>query len=215
MKKTMTAALIFAVGLALMGCGNSSETTLSAPTVEAAGGESTALPTGATDGPTAEAAKTTAAPSKSTRGNLIKGVGIAAGMADADTGEQTTSFVITAIEVDPKCARANAEPAENGHFVVLTVEAQTTPALAEIPYPVFSLGVGSWKAIAANGTTQNQYTSTGASFSCVDSAEQFPASMGPDEKATGKIVLDVVSPSGILIFSPEPGLGWEWEYPAK
>lgn len=206
MKKTTTAAIALSIGLALAGCSTTAPAP-EAPSVAPAGGAST-------QATTTPAAVATTGPAKSSRGNLVKGVGVGAGITNAE-GEVTATFVVTAIEVDPVCTGAYTQPSENGHIVVLTVEAATTPELAKSTNPTFALAGMSWKAIAENGTTQNQDTSTYAAFSCLDDADQFPSGMGPDEKATGKIAFDVVSPAGILVYSPTPTLGWEWAYPAK
>lgn len=203
MKKTMTVAATLAAGLLLSSCGSSTATGPLAPSVAPAAAE-----TAATNN-----VPTPTAPSRSDRGNLIKDVGVAA--SSSIDGEEIVSFVVSSIEVDPVCSGALAEPAQNGHFVVMSLEAQTTAALAKDVNPQFSFSSGNWKVIAENGTTQNQFASSQASFSCLDDAERFPISMGPAEKATGKIVLDVVSPSGTLVLHSGSGAGWEWSYAAK
>lgn len=93
---------------------------------------------------------------------------------------------------------------------------ETMPELAESVNPQFGLAGYAWKAIAENGTTFNGNVFTGAAYVCLDDAERFPSALGPGEKATGKIILDVPTPKGVLVhqqgFMPT---GWEWAYPAK
>lgn len=93
---------------------------------------------------------------------------------------------------------------------------QTDAALAESVNPQFGLAGYAWKAIAANGTTFNGDLMSFESIMCLPEAENFPSALGPGEKATGKIILDVPTPTGVLVhkqgFMPT---GWEWQYPAK
>lgn len=207
-KLLATAGLITA--LALTGC--STPTSVSAPSVAPAGPTSGTSATGASAAATTAAA---AAPVKSSRGNIIKTIGAGAGMTNA-SGETIASFVVTAIDMNPTCTGLGASPAANGHLVVLTVEAETKPELAKEAFPTFSLAGMGWKAIAENGTTQNQDTFTAPAFMCLPDAERFPSGMGPGEKATGKIVLDVVSPTGTLVYKALGApAGWEWAYPGK
>jgi len=93
---------------------------------------------------------------------------------------------------------------------------ETTPDLAQSVNPQFGLAGYGWKAVADNGTTFNGDLGSFPAFMCFGDAERFPSALGPGEKATGKIVLDVPTATGVLIhkqgFMP---IGWEWEYPAK
>ena len=42
-----------------------------------------------------------------------------------------------------------------------------------------------------------------------------PSTIGPGERATGKVILDVPSTEGILVYNEamDSSLGWEWEIP--
>ncbi|MET3203942.1 UNVERIFIED_ORG: hypothetical protein ABIB21_000718 [Arthrobacter sp. UYEF13] len=124
--------------------------------------------------------------------------------------------MINSIQVDLPCTNKYAQPSKNGHFVALNVSMETDPALAESVNPQFGLAGYAWKAIASNGTTFNGDIMTASSFMCLNDEEKFPSALGPGEKATGTIVLDVPTPTGVLVhkqgFMPA---GWEWEYPAK
>lgn len=203
MKKTLFVLPFTA--LLLAGCGGSPQSTPPAPTVEPATSNQTASASPAT--PAASGAK-------SSRGNLVKKVG--EGIPVMDKDKAVASFVINSIEVDPQCTDTSASPAENGNFVVLDVSMETAPELAESVYPEFGLAGQAWKAIADNGTTFNGSLSSFSALMCFPDTERFPSTLGPGEKATGKIVLDVPTPTGVLVhkqgFMPA---GWEWEYPAK
>lgn len=200
-KKIATAVSL--CSLLLTGCGAVGQATPdSTPTVAAAGpasASSTPTPTPTVDGP------------KSIRGNLIKAVGQAAGVTY--NGKTVATFVAKSIEVATACPSQYAPKPKNGQIVIVTFDAQTTPDLASTPMKQWGLNIFGWKAIAGNGTTVNGSV---VSFGCLDSTQQLPSSMGPGEKATGKIAFDVPPGNGTLIYTePAADIGWEWAYPAK
>ncbi|MCC9206498.1 hypothetical protein [Arthrobacter sp. zg-Y769] len=205
MKKNIliTAAVITTV-IATSGCGNSpDEPKLTGAPVDPA--------TASSSSPAAATA--TPAP-RSPRGNLIKKVGEPAlVLIEEGSKDWALNFTVTDIQVDPGCTSPQAVPAENGHFVVVSLEAATVaePEFSEV---LGGVHFGGWKAIASNGTTVNNVMST-ASFSCLGSAERIPSSMGAAEKVAGKVVLDVPDVSGTLVHTQGGGTGWEWEYDAK
>lgn len=148
------------------------------------------------------------------RGNIVKVPGEGASVTDKD--KTVASFVVNSIKVDPKCTNTSAMPSKNGYFVALDVSMETSPALAESVNPQFGLAGYAWKAIAENGTTFNGDLMSFPAVMCLTDAERFHSALGPGEKATGKIILDVPTPTGVLVhkqgFMPT---GWEWAYPAK
>lgn len=199
------AATAAVIPLLIVGCGSAATSSPSAPTVAPA----------TTEQPSVDATPGAGeAGAKSSRGNLIKKVG--EGASVTDKGKTVATFVVNSIQVDPKCTNQYATPSENGHFIALNVSMETDPALAESVNPQFGLAGYAWKVVADNGTTFNGQVMSGPSFSCLNDKESFPSALGPGEKATGTIILDVPTPTGVLIhqqgFMP---LGWEWEYPAK
>ncbi|MGM9472464.1 hypothetical protein ACS5PJ_10710 [Pseudarthrobacter sp. YS3] len=92
---------------------------------------------------------------------------------------------------------------------------ETTSALAEHVNKQFLFAIHGWKVIAENGTTANGKFDSFEAFAYFPDAEKLPSSIGPAEKASGKIVLDVPTSAGILINDPDGAGGWEWDYPAK
>lgn len=138
-------------------------------------------------------------PAKSSRGNFIAKVGGTASFSDGLIDKETAKVTVTKI-AKGTCTEPYAQPAENGNFLFLSVNIQTTPALSEASYPKFDLNAGNFKFIAKNGTTFNGMLSTGPSFGCLAQDKTLPmAGLGPDEKVTGVIVLDVPQPSGTLV----------------
>ncbi|WP_460992343.1 hypothetical protein [Sinomonas soli] len=148
---------------------------------------------------------------KSSRGNLIKAVGQPASVTY--NGKTVATFVAKSIDLAKACPGQYAPTPKNGQIVIVTFDAQTTSDLASTPMKTWDLNIFGWKAIAGNGTTVNGSV---VSFGCLDSAQQLPSSMGPGEKATGKIAFDVPPGNGTLVYTqPGADIGWEWDYPAK
>jgi hypothetical protein len=204
--KAKTLGAIALLPILLAGCGGAASPSPTAPTVApAASGQAEAA---------SPAASARAASEKSSRGNIVKTIGEGASVTDKE--KTVASFVINSIKVDPACTNSDAMPAKNGHFVVLDVSMETMPELAQSVNPQFGLAGYGWKAIADNGTTFNGDVASFESYMCLAEAERFPSALGPAEKATGKIVFDVPTPSGVLVHKQAfMAAGWEWAYPAK
>lgn len=156
---------------------------------------------------------------RSKRGNLVKEVGEPALIVfPGQESEPIVNFVVKDIMVDPACPRDIAQPPEIGHFVVLEIEAETGAQ------PIFEEAFGGqkyqfnpnwWKFVDAKGTTANSTTSQ-ATYACLEEAEYLPMEIGSMERVTGKLVLDIPTTEGTLIFDdPLSGATWEWEVPAK
>lgn len=194
-------ALVATVGLALAGCSSTEASSPAAPTV-APVAESTPTPTA-----TAAEAK------KSSRGNLIKTLGQGAGTFDMETKKQLATFVVKSIK-PVKCTEPYATAPENGHLFAVDLSIVTTPELADQPFPKFFLTSNDFKFIdPATGTTYNGNLATGASYSCLPSTELIPSGgLGPDEKVTGKIIIDLPATKGILVVQNSGGLAGGWEY---
>lgn len=202
-KSLSTLALIATLGITLSACGGSPSATATSPSVEPIA-DSTATATA----PAAPEAK------KSPRGNLIKALGQPAGQSDSITKKQTVNFIINSITVDPPCTGPYPQPSEKGHFVVLDASIETLPELAEAGYPKFDLSPHGFQFVGANGTTYNGNLTSGASYGCLPEGEVLPINgVGPAEKVTGKIVLDVPEATGTLVFKSMGELsGWEWNF---
>jgi len=202
-KSLATLALIATLGLTAC---SSNNPTASTPDVTPVGGNAaSAAPSSA---PASEG------PAKSARGNIIKTVGQPAGMFDLKTKEPTVNFTITKITVDPPCTGSYPQPATNGHFVVVDVVAETTEALGKQTWPKFDISAHNFKFVSANGTTYNGSLSSGPSYGCLADSEAFPMTgMGPAEKVSGRIALDIPETTGVLVYKDQLNqLGWEWNF---
>lgn len=68
-----------------------------------------------------------------------------------------------------------------------------------------------WTYISPEGTTFNGSLSIGASYTCVKESKILPDSIGPVQKVTGWVVLDVPKAEGTLVCDPYQSGCWEWE----
>ena len=156
---------------------------------------------------------------RSERGNIVKRVGQPAGVSDPDDPDDVlVNFTVKDIRMDAPCSGSFPDKPENGHFVTVDIAAETGSAATfkKLDYiGDFTFSSGLWKFITPQGTTVNSIA-TGPSFTCLDEKEQLPVTLGPAEKATGKIVLDVPTTEGTLIFSDLLAEeGWEWKVPGN
>ncbi|WP_270256122.1 hypothetical protein [Kocuria marina] len=132
--------------------------------------------------------------------------------------DPVVTFVVKNIQIDPTCTGQFPQPPEIGHFVVLDIEAKTgSPGHFEEAFmgEDYQFNPNWWKFVDAKGTTANDVVSTPA-YSCLPEAEALPMMIGAAERVTGKIVLDIPSTKGALIFDdPLSGNAWEWALPAR
>ena len=161
----------------------------------------------------------TATVDKSPRGNFIKEVGKSAGITNKDT-ERIVNFTVNSITPDAPCTGPYAQPVVNGHVVVLDVSIETFPALADPNggYSEFDMNAGMFKFVGTNGTTFNGDLNTQGAYMCLADEESISHNgrgIGPAEKVTGKIALDVPESHGTLIFKSHltsGSTGWEWTF---
>ncbi|MEE1619787.1 hypothetical protein ACQ7DA_00100 [Zafaria sp. J156] len=134
-------------------------------------------------------------------------------MANAE-GESIVDFVVKDVDLALKCTEQFAEKAENGRLIGLHLDVETHKALGgeDQWIKTFDASAHTWTFVSAAGTTFNGSLATMPSFFCLADAETLPFDIGPAQKASGVVVLDVPEAEGTLIFEPYgDGLGWEWE----
>lgn len=138
-------------------------------------------------------------------------------MTDKD-GKPTVNFAVNSITPDAPCTGPYPQTAENGHFVVLDVSIETTPELASDGkgYDTFDMNGHMFKFVGANGTTFNGDLGTIGAYSCLPDEQEIASSgVGPGEKVTGKLALDLPATTGVLIFKSyltSGSAGWEWSF---
>lgn len=199
--KSLVALALMGSALSLSACGGSNGAASgTAPTAEAVEKQ-------------VEAPKPTG-PAKSSRGNYVMSAGSKAFATQTDqlTDKETAKFSVASIKKGV-CTGEYVQPPTNGNIVFVKVTVQTLPALAESSFPTFSISAHDFKFIAKNGTTFNGSLSTVGTYGCLPDAETFPsAGIGPDQKASGIIVIDVPQPSGTLLVKSNFGTGYEYTF---
>ncbi|MDP9905622.1 hypothetical protein [Arthrobacter bambusae] len=125
-------------------------------------------------------------------------------------GDAAVKFKVTSIQVGAPCHFPY--DTKNGQIVVVSLDIETTATLAKVQTKTWWT-MQEWKAIDANGMTMNGNPVAGV---CLAPNEQLPVTIGPAEKANGKLAFDVPAGSGTLIYTaPGAPFGWEWTYPAS
>lgn len=205
MRKSLSmSALALGTALALSACGGTPTGTATSPNVEPLAAETKA-----------------AAPEvkKSTRGNFIKELAQPAGITDKD-GKALVNFTINSVTVDAPCTGPYPQPAENGHFTVLDVTIETMPELGTATGSpgTFDINAHMFKFVGASGTTFNGSLAGGSTYGCLPDEQTIGtngAGIGPSEKVTGKVVLDLPETTGTLIFKSyltSGNGGWEYKF---
>ncbi|TVU66735.1 DUF4352 domain-containing protein [Paenarthrobacter nitroguajacolicus] len=197
-------AVITALGLSLSACAAASPSPAATVSVEPL--------TPNTPSPTASTAK-------SPRGNFVKEVGSSAGITNKDS-DRIVTFTVNSLTPDAPCTGPYPQPVVNGHVVILDVSIETFPELADPNggYSEFDMNAGMFKFVGTNGTTFNGDLNTQGAYMCLADEESISHNgrgIGPAEKVTGKIALDVPEPHGTLIFRSHltsGSTGWEWTF---
>lgn len=211
MRHKILAILGVSATLTLTACGSGSQN--AAPSTPGAGDASPVSAPSA-----APVIKTTPSPTpsrddkKSVRGNLLMQPGDIGTISDRSTNKVGTKFTVNTI-TPGTCDQQYSRPAENGQIVFIDLTVETTPELAESSFPKFDISGRDFKYIAENGTTFNGSLSTIATYSCIADSATFPSSgMGPAEKVTAKVVLDLPAAHGILVLKSGLSGGFEYSF---
>jgi hypothetical protein len=149
---------------------------------------------------------------KSPRGNILMALGDIGMSSDKSSGKMYYKFTVNSI-APVTCTREYHYPSENGVLVAVDMTIETTPELADSTDPNLRFSGSNFKYVAVNGTTFNGSLGTFAAFACLPDAETFPSNgMGPAEKVTAKVVLDLPAANGILILKSNPFSSSGFEY---
>lgn len=143
---------------------------------------------------------------RSDRGNLVVAAGDTGYIVNANE-EEVLQFTVKSIK-PTKCNGQWADPAENGQFVAVEMDAVASKDFQ--PYDAM-LSSYQWTYYSDKGTRFNGDLGSSASHYCLDEAEVIPSDLGPGDKVTGKVVLDVPDGTkGMLVFEPASGNGFEY-----
>jgi hypothetical protein len=201
MKKQITITTLALAALALTACGSSAE---SDEPVEVTPVTPEAVNVQPVESETPEAE---AEDELTERGNHAAEVGGTGILADAN-GNETVKFTVKGIE-PVKCTEPYAEKAENGHIFAVEMSIKTTKDME--PYSAMFSG-HQWTYYNDEGTRFNGELSTIATYSCLPDSEVIPSDIGPGEKATGVVLIDVPAKSGVLVFEPDYFNGYEYKF---
>lgn len=115
------------------------------------------------------------------------------------------TMTINGATFDPPCSGPLSSTPDNGHFLVLDASASTDAGQSTMPFNMFY-----WSWIDENGQTMSGNVVSGAAAFCLNASESMPT-LGPGQSGSGKIVLDVSSLNGTLVYrSPFASFGHEW-----
>lgn len=219
MRKIITALAVTA-SLALSACGTSNDSVSPADT-----SNPVATPSADTSNPVAAPSadpvvKSTPTPTQtsdenlSSRGNLIMKPGAFGTISERYSGTLQAKFAVKSIApIQCTSDMASYYKPENGNMVALDLVVETTPELAQDSNPTFRLSGYDFKYIAKNGTTFNGSLSSAATYGCIDDSLIFPsAGMGPNEKVTAKLILDLPAAHGTLVMLGNSGKGFEYTF---
>ena len=150
---------------------------------------------------------------RSKRGNIVKHAGEEAGITGS-SGKDVADWTVANITIDAKCTNPEAGQPEHGHYVVLDISAKTTAEFDPQKYGSLSLGEPyMWQYIEKNGTQWNGMPGSSPAASCLTDTENLPHAINQGVKAKGKVVFDLPSTDGTLVYTQQGSDGWE--YPLK
>jgi len=208
MRKTIAlTSLALVATLALTGCGKSTD---SAKPGETPSGEATPV-SAPTATPIPKATPTTDS-KKSVRGNLIMSAGDIGTISSRSSSDVEVKFSVSAIS-PVTCDQQYSRPSQNGALTTVDLTVETTPELAKSSYPKFTLSSYDFKFIADNGTTFTGDLGGMSTYSCIADSLTFPsAGMGPAEKLSAKVVLDLPAAHGTLVLKSGMSGGFEYKF---
>ncbi|OXN01442.1 hypothetical protein [Bifidobacterium vansinderenii] len=186
MKKTIAIIASAAMLIGLAACGSTTASEEPTPTK---------TPTTATPTKTAE---------KNERGHLVKHIGDTAMYTKSQSStEPLAEWTATDITIDYQCTADYSEQSHNGHYVAVNFDVQTQPEFTQSS--LYLGAMGGWKYIQKDGTMWNGIPE--AETVCMPQEEQLPGSIGAGVKAQGKVLFDLPTTDGYLVYDDT------WEYP--
>jgi predicted small lipoprotein YifL len=203
MKKIITTAALSLAVLSLAACGQSAGTTDSPEEVVPVDSSPKAVAPVETPEP-----EPTEDEKTSDRGNLIMKVKETGVVSDGSTGDELMQFTVKSIK-PVECTEQYWDGVENGHMYAVDLSAVTTKNLEE---GMANFSSYAFTYFSEEGTRFNGDLGAMSTYSCLPESEMVPSMIGPGEKVTGKIVLDLPAESGTLVFAPSYDSGFEYTY---
>ena len=158
-------------------------------------------------------------PKTSSRGNLIKRIGDTASIYKSQADKTLlASWTVTNITLDAPCVPAyegaETSPA-NGHFVVLDITVETTSDFDSDSYGPWDWALPAigriFKMMAPSGTAISmEPVQKITTYTCLPENQRLPQIIGQGVKAQGKVLFDLPSTDGYLVYGNESGHGWEY-----
>lgn len=142
---------------------------------------------------------------------LPKRLGEPAGIRDDALGLMV-SFQFDKIQVDPRCTAKSRTKATNGHFVAITITAETGPNYDGTT--LTDLNTADFKVLGPDNT-QDTDVRTPAADKCYPTTDRLPVLSKPGKTYRGRIVLDTRFTTGTIVFRPgtlEGNGGWSWGF---
>lgn len=151
------------------------------------------------------------------RDQLVKEIGETASIVDSD-GNTTFEMKVTGFEFT-ECDNPYTDI--DGFVLAVGVEMATTKdytsgtSFNSTPNVLIPDSY-SWNGYEPDGTKMADLGSGDDILNCFnDGTKLFPDYLGPGEKASGEILLNVTTESGEVAFDPDGIGGWVWEYPGS
>lgn len=193
MKRALVGLTVAGMACVLAGCGGGSG------------------PTVITESPAPESSPASMSP----RGNIVTPIGEPAGLDDPVTHERTVAWTVTNIAVDGPCPDDSSTKPQNGHFVIVSLNVETSPAYRVGDLVTNFTPGGAWTIVGPDNRVQID-PGTAASAAC--SAPPAHFELEPDAKHQFTLAFDTKDQTGIVQFRPTAWQGnavehgWEWAY---
>lgn len=138
--------------------------------------------------------RTTAPPTKTATVDVPVAIGTSQTLSDGGNREILT-YAVTGVEIDGECTDPYASTPQNGHFLVVDIEVETTANYTTDYDSLLSPYQGDWSIVGPDGITETGLA-TGPSYGCTNS--QVPDGFAPNSKYAYKVSFDTRNTTGTL-----------------
>jgi hypothetical protein len=121
--------------------------------------------------------------------------------------QKAATVTVTSVELDGVCDYERAEPAKNGHYLTIRLDAETTAAMAGVSNGY--LNINEWQAVGASGAI----VPDPVTVYCTP-YDGYLNTLDPAMSGTSVISMDVTEPQGRIIIDFGNGSvpGWKYEF---